>query len=355
VAATLLSGTGAKTLDGMPWGAEYPGLSPLGGSWLYGAMKGRDRVVVIAGPTASGKSALAIELAKRCGGIVVNADSMQVYRELAVLTARPNEAETAAVPHRLYGFCPGDSPCSVGKWRALACREISAASAAGHLPFVVGGSGLYLRALEQGLADIPDIDPSHRATAEERLARMGPAAFHEALAEVDPKTAARTRPSDRQRLIRAWEVIAGTGRGLADWQAAQGAAATQGTHGLTYRRLLCLPPREWLYARIDGRLESMLTQGALEEVARLADKGYDSKLPVMKALGVPHFLAHCRGDISLPDALARAQQETRRFAKRQFTWFRHQMPARGTLRLEQPLIPPFEETFLKRLQAFLLA
>ena len=282
---------------------------------------GRPSVVLVAGPTASGKSGLALALAQRFGGTVINADAMQVYRELAILTARPGPRALAAVPHRLYATLSGADPCSAGRWRALAEREIAAAQAAGRLPIVVGGTGLYLKALERGLAALPTIPEPVRAAARRRHAALGGAAFHQALAERDPVMAARLHPRDSQRLIRAWEVLEATGRSLADWQAEQEAAATPGR----FLRLTLLPERSALYRACDRRFEAMMAAGALDEVRRLAALGLDPALPVMKALGVRPLLSYLAGDLSLERALAEGQTETRRYAKRQLTWLRTQV------------------------------
>jgi len=287
---------------------------------------------MIAGPTASGKSALAVTLARECNGVVINADSMQVYRELSILTARPQAGELAAAPHRLYGVLPGSQACSAGRWRALALAEVATALAAGRLPILVGGTGLYLRAFEDGLNEIPAIPDAIRAAARAELAEVGSPAFHARLAARDPVMAARLHPGDSQRLLRAWEVLAATGRSLADWQAAPSTPAPY-----RFAKLCLLPPRAALYAACDARLAAMVdpaqesgTQGAggrsgaLAEVADLLALGLDPGLPVMKAVGVPELAAHLAGETSLETALAQAQQATRRYAKRQITWLRRQ-------------------------------
>ncbi len=281
-------------------------------------------VLMIAGPTASGKSALAAAVAEAWDGTVINADSMQVYRELSLLTARPRGAELAAAPHRLYGVLSGAEACSAGRWRALAVAEVEAALAAGRLPILTGGTGLYLKAFAEGLNEIPEIPAAVRAAARAELAEMGKAAFHARLAERDPEMGRRLQPGDSQRLLRAWEVLTATGRSLAAWQA-------QPTEPAPYRfaRLCLLPPRPDLYATCDARLEAMVAPksaggGALEEVEALLALGLAPELPVMKAVGVPEFAAYLAGEASLEDALAQAQQATRRYAKRQMTWLRHQ-------------------------------
>ncbi len=275
--------------------------------------------MMIAGPTASGKSALAAAVAGAWDGTVINADSMQVYRELALLTARPRGPELGAVPHRLYGTLSGAEACSAARWRDLAVAEVETALAAGRLPILVGGSGLYLRAFEEGLSAVPEVPAAVRAAARADLAELGNAAFHARLAERDPAMAARLPTGDGQRLLRAWEVLVATGRSLADWQAVPGPAAPY-----RFAKLCLLPPRPALYATCDARLEAMLAQGVVAEVAALLALDLDPALPVMKAVGVPEFAAYLAAETGLEAALSQAQQATRRYAKRQMTWLRHQ-------------------------------
>ena len=284
-------------------------------------------VILLAGPTASGKSTLAMALARRVGGVVINADSMQVYRELRVVTARPTVADEAAVPHHLYGVISASQACSAARWRGLAMAEIEAAGGRGEVPIVVGGGGLYLRALVRGLAPVPDVPVAARDDARARHAKLGGDAFHAALAARDPAMAARLHAGDTQRLIRAWEVIAATGRSLADWQA----MAPEAPLDAPVYTALVAPDRVALYAACDARFERMLADGALEEVAALDALGLDGRLPAMKALGVPALRCHLRGEIPLAEARAAAQQATRNYAKRQLTWFRHQITAELTL------------------------
>ena len=282
----------------------------------------RPPVVVVAGPTASGKSALALDIAEAFGGVIVNADAMQVYRELEILTARPDAAALGRAPHRLYGVLPGAEVCSAGRWRDMALAEIAAARAACRLPLVVGGTGLYLRALTRGLAPLPPVPAALRRAVRQRHRELGGAAFHAALAARDPATAARLEPGDSQRLIRAWEVLEATGRPLAEWQAADSGADTP-------YRFLCIalmPPRDALYAACDRRFLGMVEAGALDEVRALLALGLDPQLPVMKALGVPELAAHLDAALPLERAVARTQQATRRYAKRQMTWLRTQLP-----------------------------
>lgn len=276
--------------------------------------------LVVTGPTASGKSRLAVEIAEAFDGTVINADSMQVYRELAVLTARPGAAELARAPHRLYGVLSGSERCSAGRWRAMALGEIGRSLAAGRLPILVGGTGLYLRALERGLASIPPIPPEVRAAAEARFAELGGEAFRADLAERDPEDAAPLRPSDRQRLVRAWEVLEATGRPLSAWQAGEAQMAAP----YRFLTLVCLPERSVLYAACDARVRAMVAQGALAEVEALRALDLDPALPVMKALGVAEFGRHLEGRLALEDAIRLVQTKTRRYAKRQTTWLRTQ-------------------------------
>lgn len=281
-------------------------------------------MILIGGPTAGGKSGLALELAGRLSGTVVNADSMQVYGGLRVLTARPGPAEEAQVPHRLYGIVPPSERMSAARWRDLALAEIAAAHEAGRVPVVVGGTGLYLRALADGLADIPPVPEAVRAEAQALHRALGTPALHARLAAEDPDGAARLQPGDTTRVLRAWEVLRATGRPLGYWQTTGRASPPPGLRFLT---LVCEPPRDRLYAACDARFLHMLEEGALEEVRRLAALDLDPGLPAMKALGVPELLAHLRGDLTLAEATAKAQQATRNYAKRQLTWFRHQIAA----------------------------
>ena len=277
-------------------------------------------VILIAGPTASGKSALALELASALEGTIINADSLQTYRDLRILSARPDAAALARVPHRLYGYLDATERGSAGSWRTLALGEIAASHRAGRLPIVVGGTGLYLRALQHGLATIPPIPAAIREEATALHRALGGAAFRERLAALDPIAANRLAPGDRQRLMRAWEVVSATGRPIGEWQARPEAAVPY-----RFASILLVPSREALYAACDGRFVGMIGAGALDEVATLAARGLDPELPAMKAVGVPELLRHLRGEIPLDDAVAAAQRATRHYAKRQMTWFRHQM------------------------------
>ncbi len=279
-------------------------------------------VVVIAGPTASGKSALALAAAEAFGGIVINADSMQVYRELAILTARPGAAALARAPHRLYGVLSAREACSAGRWLDMALGEIAAAHGEGRLPVVVGGTGLYLKALIEGLSPMPAVPARVRAAVRARLARLGAEAFHAELEARDPETAARLAPGDSQRLVRAWEVLEATGRPLSAWQTGR----RNGKAGeLAFRAMTLSPERRALYAACDRRFEQMVVAGAVEEVRALLALGLDPELPTMKAVGVRELGRHVRGEIPLAQAIALGQRATRQYAKRQMTWFRRQM------------------------------
>ncbi|KAF0116549.1 MAG: tRNA dimethylallyltransferase [Rhodospirillaceae bacterium] len=279
-------------------------------------------VIIVAGPTASGKSALALVLAEAFGGTVINADSMQVYRDLFLLTARPDAAALARAPHRLYGFLEaGEEICSVARWLVLAHAAVQEAHGAGRLPIVVGGTGLYLEALRHGLALVPEVPAAVRAKTRDLMAVIGPHAFHARLAERDPVMAARLRPSDPQRLQRAWEVLMASGRSLADWQ---GAAVMEGMRA-RFCSLMLMPPRPVLRAACDTRLRCMVAAGAVAEVAALLARAVPSDRPILKALGVSALADHIRGRCSLEEAVMAAQGATRRYAKRQCTWFRHHL------------------------------
>jgi len=281
-------------------------------------------LVIVTGPTASGKSGLALDLAEAFGGVVINADSIQVYRDLAILTARPDLAAMRRAPHRLYGVLPGAERCSAGRWRVMAEAEIAAAYGQGLLPIVVGGTGLYLRALIDGLDPVPEVPESVRAAARALHAELGGAGFHAALARRDPAMAARLHPNDRQRLLRAWEVVEASGRSLAAWQA-EGADARPSGLGRVFW-LQCRPARAELYRACDARFLGMIEAGALDEVRALNALGLDPSLPIMQSLGVRELSAHLAGDLTLEAATALAQQATRNYAKRQETWLRRQLP-----------------------------
>ena len=274
--------------------------------------------LIVAGPTCSGKSALALALARCLGGVVINADSMQVYRELRILTARPTVAEEQAAPHALYGVRAAAEPGSAAWWRHEAEAAMEAARAAGRVPILCGGTGLYLSALTQGIADIPDPGAAARTEARALLEEFGPAALHERLLRADPATAATLRPSDGQRLARAWEVWRGTGRGMAAWH-----ADAQPAPNRRFRMVLLNPSRESLREAIALRFATMLEAGALYEVEALSRLALDPALPAMRAHGVPELLAYRRGELTLAEAERRTLLATGQYTKRQSTWFRH--------------------------------
>lgn len=276
----------------------------------------RERPVLIAGPTASGKSALAMGIAARQGGVIVNADALQVYACWRILTARPSPEDEAALPHRLYGHVGRDQPYSVGHW----LREVAVVLAEGRRPIIVGGTGLYFSALTEGLADIPPIPSQVRAEADARRMTEGAAGM---LAELDAETRDRIDRHNPARVQRAWEVLRATGRGLADWQRQTAAPliALEAAEALVLR-----PDRDWLGARIDARFDAMMAAGALEEV-RAELPWWDPARPSARAIGAPELVAHLRGELTLPAAVAAAKIASRQYAKRQRTWFRNRMRA----------------------------
>jgi tRNA dimethylallyltransferase len=286
-------------------------------------------LIVIAGPTASGKSALALALAQQIKGVTVNADSAQVYRDLRVLSAAPTDEELTQAEHRLYGVQDGALPCSAADWAAMARPEIADIHASGRTPILVGGTGLYLRTLLDGIAPVPAIDPDIRAkvrnaSVEENRAK---------LRTLDAAAAAKLKAGDTTRINRALEVILSTGRTLAEWQKQrEGGIAEM----VEIRALILLPPRKWLYARCDERFAHMIDQGAVSEVEALLARKLNPNLPVMSAIGVPELSAYLLRKISLDEAVAAGQQATRRYAKRQYTWFAHQPPSDWP-RFQEPL------------------
>lgn len=281
------------------------------------------KAVLIAGPTASGKSALALALAEVTRGVVINTDSMQVYRDLRVLTARPTPDDEARVPHRLYGYCDAAVNCSVGSWVADAAAVLAEAAALGQLPIFVGGTGLYFKALTRGLSAVPPIPQDVRDSVRARMERNGVEAMHAELAQCDPASAEKLKPRDTARIARALEVIEATGRSLRDWHQ-EGLPPLLEPEGV--KAVFLAPDRKELYARIDKRFTAMLDAGALDEVAALAERQLDPILPAMKAHGVPALIRHLAGEITLEQAIDAGQTDTRHYAKRQFTWFRHQLP-----------------------------
>jgi tRNA dimethylallyltransferase len=283
----------------------------------------KSEVILIAGPTASGKSALALALAERRGGIVINADSMQVYRDLRIITARPTAAEEEKAPHRLYGHVDAADNYSVGRW----CREAGAALAAARADaqpaVVVGGTGLYFNALTRGLAAVPPVPAATRAEVRARLAHEGAPALHAELSRRDPAAAARLMPGDRSRVTRALEVVLATGRPLKEWQEDEAPAILDISRAA---KIFLMPDRAELLRRIDARFDAMIAAGALDEVRALAVRHLDAELPAMKAHGVPWLLRHLNGEMTLARAAEESKRDTRQYTKRQATWFRNQLP-----------------------------
>jgi tRNA dimethylallyltransferase len=279
---------------------------------------------LLAGPTASGKSAKALAWAERTGGVILNADSMQLYADVPILTARPDAAETARAPHRLYGHLDGQTLWSTGDWLRAARPFIAEALNGGPPLCIVGGTGLYFNALVHGLAEIPDIDDAIRTEARAAFEEMGEAKLRELLRRHDPQAEARIMPNDQQRLSRAYEVWLQTGRSLTDWQTHTTPELPKGAYTLD----ILHPDRAWLYERCDQRLQIMLDHGALDEVRVLMDTGLTPDWPIMRVLGLAEFVACLTGKMTLEDALTLARQKTRNYAKRQSTWFRNQFPCR---------------------------
>ncbi|MGZ5910316.1 MAG: tRNA (adenosine(37)-N6)-dimethylallyltransferase MiaA [Reyranella sp.] len=296
-----------------------------------------ERVIVITGPTASGKSALALALARARQGAVINADAMQTYDAFPILTAQPTARERAEVPHRLYGVLPLSETLSAARWRTLASAEIERCLAEGRTPILCGGSGLYLRTLMQGIAAIPDAPPGLRGEANADWQAMGAEGFRARLAEHDPAIVARLKPGDRQRHVRAWEVWRATGRPLSLWQKGEAEAVRW-----RFITVLLAPERGWLRARIESRFDAMLSAGVLAEVRAVFDRAPDPRWPGLKAHGAPELFRHFRGELSLDDARRIAIDHTRQYAKRQMTWFRHQMAP--DLVLDPQTTPAMEQT-----------
>jgi len=271
------------------------------------------QALIIAGPTASGKSALALALAQRLGGTVINADAMQCYRELRIITARPSPEDEALAPHRLYGVRAAAEPANAAWWREAALAEMAEAE----FPILCGGTGMYFSSLVNGIADIPEPYPAAREEARRLIAEIGPEALH---VKLDPETATKLKPGDSQRIARAYEVLLSTGKGLAFWQA----QPTERLTGWRLKMILLDPPRAALREAIETRFDAMLEQGAMEEVRNFLALGLDPALPLMRAHGVPELGAYLRGEIPLEDAKARAVLVTHQYTKRQGTWFRHQ-------------------------------
>jgi tRNA dimethylallyltransferase len=280
-------------------------------------------IVLLAGPTASGKSALALTLARTLGGVVINADSMQVYRDLRIVTARPTAAEQKRVPHRLYGHVDAAENFSVGRWCTEAAAELAAAARQARAAVIVGGTGLYFSALTRGLAAVPPIPADIREKVRSRLATDGVADLHAELKRRDPEAAARLMPGDRTRITRALEVVLATGRSLKDWHEEETAASLDPSAAA---KIFLMVDRDELFRRIDARFDAMIAAGAIEEVRALAARNLDPDLPAMKAHGVPWLIRCLNGDITLAEATEAGKRDTRQYTKRQATWFRNQLP-----------------------------
>lgn len=278
--------------------------------------------LVILGPTASGKSALALDLAEEFGGTIVNADSMQIYRDLPLLTARPSAEDEARVPHRLYGVLGAAETCSAHRWRGFAVEAMEEAAAAGRLPILAGGTGFYVKAMLEGLSPMPEVPDAVREAVRARVEAEGPERLHEELARIDPRAAERIAPADRQRIARALEVHEASGRTLSSWQA----EPPQGPPpGFRFTTLVLSPPRDLLVRRIEARFDAMVKAGALEEVAALLDADPPADAPLLKAVGAPELSSAVRGERSLAEAVEAAKIATRQYAKRQTTWLRRQI------------------------------
>jgi len=288
-------------------------------------MQNSKYAILIAGPTASGKSALALALARDLGGVVINADSMQVYKDLAIITARPSAEEMGDIPHKLYGTVDGAAAWSAADWAAAAMTVTEDVWADAKVPILVGGTGMYFKFLLDGVAAIPDIPADIRAAVRTQVGEGGAPAAHKRLEALDPVTAARLEPNDSQRIARALEVVIATGRPLSDWHKdnKDGPLTALDRAGQVIKIVLDIP-RDQLYARCDQRFDLMIEAGTLDEISALAKRKLDASLPVMKSLGVPELTTHLAGDITLEAAVDAAKMHTRRFAKRQITWFRNQ-------------------------------
>ena len=289
------------------------------------------KVIIVAGPTASGKSALGLEIAAQTNGVIVNCDSMQIYRELPILTAQPSAEEQGDIAHRLYGVLKGAEACSVGRWRDLAVVEIEQILSQGKQPIVLGGTGLYVKALMEGLSKIPDVSRQFRLEATELYDQIGPDGLVKRIADTCTQTADQLKTNDRQRIIRAWEVFLATGKSLSTWQREHPPFASE---GYSFQTVLVSPSRDELYERCDKRFLSMIDQGAMEEVSALLALDLDPDLPVMRAIGVPEIKAYLDGMLSKEEMIASAQQATRRYAKRQLTWLRNQIDCE--IKLQSP-------------------
>jgi tRNA dimethylallyltransferase len=279
-------------------------------------------ILIITGPTASGKSGFSLAAAEKYNGVIINCDSMQVYGELRVITARPSELDETKVPHKLYGTMSAGNGCSVGVWRAIALREIEECWRAFKLPIITGGTGLYIKALMEGLAEIPSVPETIRAEVTLRRNKIGGVAFHRELSDFDSVSARRFKHTDSQRTIRAYAVYVATNRALSDWHKDE---PTSPPLKADYKSIVFQPPRDELYTRCEMRFDWMIKNGAIDEVRSLMDLNLDPMLPVMKALGVQELMAYFKNQLTLDDAINASKRATRQYAKRQMTWFRNQL------------------------------
>lgn len=280
----------------------------------------KQKPIIICGPTASGKSDYALDLAGRCKGAIINGDSMQIYKDLPILTAQPSQSEQKKIPHNLYGILSGDDPCSVARWREMVLQEIDWCDKHNLRPIIVGGTGMYLSSLINGLTGIPEIEPEIRMQTRELYKKVGSEAFYNKLTEVDPEVASQLNQNDHQRLIRAYEVKVSTGISLGLWH------EQSEKKGFECEIKIIMRPRDILHQRAADRFDQMLKEGAIEEVKMFLQKGYDPNLPIMKALGVVELAKYIQGEWSRDVAREKAIIATRQYIKRQLTWFRHQLP-----------------------------
>lgn len=282
-------------------------------------------IVVIAGPTASGKSSLALKIAEKYNGIIINADSVQVYKDLEILSSRPSRDAFERVPHKLYGFLEGNEFCSAGLWRSYVLKEIQNCYNIEKLPIIVGGTGLYLKALIEGLSPIPTIDMKIRELARQRMQEEGSQGLYQELESLDPAIAIRLNPSDSQRIVRAWEVVKSTGIPLSEWQLrfSNNLNKQQGV----FKRILLMPPREQLNIYSDKRLEAMVELGLLNEVEKFLQKAINPSSTIYKAIGLREFIAYLNNEMRLEESLEKAKIATHQYIKRQYTWFKHQFYA----------------------------
>jgi tRNA dimethylallyltransferase len=306
----------------MPYGRPVFRIS-FGANSHYLNPVNKGKIILIAGPTASGKSAVALTLAEKLDATIINADSMQVYRDLRIITARPAPEEERRVPHVLYGHVDAAENFSVGRWCVEAAAALAAAKSQSRPAIIAGGTGLYFNALTRGLAAVPPIPADIRAAVRARLKTEGVAALHSELKARDPAAAARLMPGDRSRITRALEVVLATGRSLIEWHDKGMPASLNPSHAA---KIFLMPGRDELFRRIDARFDGMIAAGAIEEVRALAARQLDPDLPAMKAHGVPWLIRHLNGEIALADAAEGGKRDTRQYTKRQVTWFRNQLP-----------------------------